>query len=233
MKQQSKTFADHKPQLHGLRLARLAFGLVLCAALNLTPVLRAQTLTADLVLQKDPPSIWKDGIGNGFREDTFHAGLALGAGFGLEAFGSTKDHDLAVAAANFGWIFTDVVCPDKWYRGNWEWITVLYGGGQYDPKSAYFTGGTMGLVYNFATGTRWVPFVEGGLGLVGTDIGRPDLSNSFEFNVEVAGGTHYFFCKEVAATAACYWNHFSDAGMTHPNHGTNTQMFLAGLTWFF
>jgi hypothetical protein len=233
MKRQPKTFADYKPQLPGLGLARLALGLVLCTALNLTPGLRAQTLTANLTLQQDPPSIWKDGIGNGFRADTLDAGFLVGAGFGIKEFGSSRYHDLAISGGHFGWIFTDVVCPDKFFRGNWQWWIDAFSGGQYDPKTAYLAGGCTGVEYDFATGTRWVPFAAGGVGVSGTNIGRPDLSNTFEFNVEVAGGTHYFLTQDLAATFVFHWMHFSDAGMTHPNYGVNTQMFEGGLTWFF
>jgi lipid A 3-O-deacylase len=157
-----------------------------------------------------PRSIWKDGVGNGFREDTFDAGFALGAGFGTKVFGSSQTHDLALASGSFGWVFTDVVAEDKWWRGNWEWLNELFSGGQFNDKSRYFVGAMTGLRYNFATGTRWVPFVDGGVGLSGTDMGRPDLGQPFEFNVQAGVG-----------------------GMSDVNKGVNTQMFEGGITWFF
>jgi lipid A 3-O-deacylase len=192
-------------------------------------VMRSATLT----LQPPRPGIWKDRLGEGFREDTLHAGFAFGAGFGIRAFGGTISHDLALASVNLGWIFTDVVAEDKWYRGNWEWLNELFSGGQFNPDGRYFVGWTTGLRYNFATGSRWTPFVDGGVGLSGTDIGEPDLSGTFQFNVQVGLGTHYFFRDDAAVTFQYRWLHFSNAGTNEPNRGTNTQMFLAGLTWFF
>ena len=180
-----------------------------------------------------PRSIWKDGVGSGFREDTFDAGFVLGAGFGVRAFGSTIAHDLALASGHFGLIFTDVVAEDKWYRGNWEWLNELFSGGQFSPRAHYFVGWTTGPRYYFATGTRWVPFIDGGVGLSGTDIDSPDLDGTFQFNVQAGGGTHYFLTDTTALTFQYRWLHFSDGGTTHVNHGVNTEMFESGLTWFF
>src|SRR5882724_13052996 len=180
-----------------------------------------------------PRSIWKDGVGNGFREDTFDAGLALGAGFGVRAFGGTIAHDLALASVSLGWVFTDVVAEDKWWRGNWEWLNEVFAGGQFNPREHYFVGWPTGLRYNFATGSRWVPFIDGGVGLSGTDINSPDLDGIFQFNVQVGVGTHYFLRDDTAVTLQYRWLHFSDAGMTKVNKGVNTQMFETGLTWFF
>ena len=178
-------------------------------------------------------SIWKDGVGNGFHEDTFDAGFALGAGFGVRAFGGTVAHDLALASGSFGWVFTDVVAEDKWWRGNWEWLNEVFAGGQFNPRDHYFVGWTTGLRYNFATGSRWVPFIDGGVGLSGTDIDSPDLDGIFQFNVQVGVGMHYFLRDDTAVTLRYQWLHFSDGGTTAVNHGVNTEMFEAGLTWFF
>jgi lipid A 3-O-deacylase len=192
-----------------------------------------QTLSLAESSPSSPRSIWKDGDGNGIREDTFDAGLALGAGFGVRAFGGSIAHDLALASLNLGWVFTDVVAEDQWWRGNWEWLFDVFSGGQFNPEAHYFVGGTTGLRYNFATGSRWMPFVDGGVGLSGTDIESPDLQGTFQFNVQVGAGTHYFVRDDTAVTLQYRWLHFSDGGTTHVNHGVNTEMFEAGLTRFF
>ena len=193
----------------------------------------SQTLSLAEATPSIPRSIWKDGVGNGFREDTFDAGFSLGAGFGTRILGSRQTHDLALASGSFGWVFTDVVAPDKWWRGNWEWLNEVFSGAQVNHDNHYFVGGMTGLRYDFATGTRWVPFVDGGVGLAGTDIHHPDLGQTFEFNTQVGVGTHYFLRDDTAVTVQYRWLHFSDAGMTKVNKGVNTQMFETGLTWFF
>ena len=233
MKRLPKSSSDYKLLPPMLKFGILATGLALCVALGVNSAVRAEALTAELALQPGSPSIWKDGVGNGFREDTFDAGLSLGAGFGVLAFGGTVKHDLALASGNFGWVFSDVVAEDKWWRGNWEWLNEVFSGGQFSPRDHYFVGWTTGLRYNFATGSRWVPFIDGGVGLSGTDIDSPDLDGLFQFNVQAGVGTHYFFRDDTAVTVQYRWLHFSDGGTTAVNHGVNTQMFEGGLTWFF
>ena len=161
---------------------------------------RPPTLSLAESTPSTPRNIWQDGVGNGFREHTFDAGFSLGAGFGTRVFGNTIAHDLALASGSFGWVFSDVVAKDKWYRGNWEWLNELFSGGQFSPRGHYFVGWTTGLRYNFATGSRWVPFVDGGVGLSGTDIDSPDLDGTFQFNVQVGAGTHYFLRDDTALT---------------------------------
>jgi opacity protein-like surface antigen len=182
-----------------------------------------------------PPAkiIWTDGIGSGFRKGVFQAGGMVGAGFGSKVFGSTLDHDLALASVNFGWVFTDIIAPDKWYRGNLKLLVELFGGGQFNPKDRYFVGLTPLIRYSFATRSRWMPFVDAGAGVSATNIEGPDLTGTFQFNIQVGAGTHYFLTNRTALTVQYRWLHFSNACIERPNHGTNTQMFEAGLSCFF
>jgi opacity protein-like surface antigen len=177
--------------------------------------------------------IWVDGIGSGFRKGLFQVGATVGAGFGTRVIGTTQKHDLASASMNVGWVFTDVIAPDKWYRGNLELLVELFAGGQFNPNSRYFVGLTALLRYNLATGSRWVPFVEAGGGVSSTNIDGPDLTGNFQFNLQVGGGTHYFLSERTALTVQYRWLHFSNACIQRPNHGTNTQMFHVGVSWFF
>jgi len=174
-----------------------------------------------------------NGVGNGLSEGALQAGFALGAGFSINGLGGARSHDLAVASGNLGWIFSDVMGKNKWYRGNWELAGELFDGSQYSPHVRY-VGGCTGLIrYNFATGSRWMPFIEGGAGACGTDIGRPDLATTFEFNDQIGAGVHYFFRDNHALTFQYRFVHFSNAGIKEPNHGFNTQLFMVGMNWFF
>ncbi len=178
--------------------------------------------------------VWRDGrIGTGFSKNCCHVGGGAGVLFGSEAFGSMRAHNLTLGMLEFGWIFTDVLAPDKWYAGNLELRGELFGGSQFVPNSRYFTGFTPFLRYNLATGTRWVPFVEFGAGLSGTDIGKPDLSTTFEFNLQLGVGTYYFFCKDKAVSLQYRFLHFSNAGIDVPNYGVDTTGVMLGLDWFF
>jgi len=211
------------------RIVVAFFLIIICAR----PTVAAETTNLSSRLSNAPSSIWVDGVGDGFCEDTFQAGFALGAGFGMKGVGGSRIHDLAVASANFGWIFSDVVARNKWYQGNCELAGELFAGAQYTLRDRS-VGGCTGLIrYNCATGSRWVPFIEGGAGLSGADIGRPDLATTFEFNDQGGAGIHYFFGDNNALTLEYRFVHFSNAGIEEPNHGFNTQLFLAGMNWFF
>jgi opacity protein-like surface antigen len=177
--------------------------------------------------------IWVDGIGSGFRKGLYQVGSTIGAGFGTKVFGTTQKHDLASASMNVGWVFTDVIAADKWYRGNLELLVELFAGGQFNPYGRYFVGLTPFIRYNFATGSRWMPFVEFGAGVSATNIEGPDLTGTFQFNLQPGAGLNYFISKRTALTVQYRWLHFSNARIALPNHGTNTQMFEVGVSWFF
>jgi opacity protein-like surface antigen len=177
--------------------------------------------------------IWRDGIGSGFQADTLGLNFSLGGGFGIRAIGSTQSHDLAIATTSVGWVFTDVMGEDTPFTGNWEVVFELFGGGQISPKRARFLGFSPQIRYDFTTGTPWVPFMNGGVGVVETDIGEPDISTRFEFNVQVGAGVHLFLQENLAFTFEYRWFHISNAQIETPNHGTNTQVFTLGMSYFF
>lgn len=119
------------------------------------------------------------------------------------------------------------------YRGNWELRGELFGGSQFAPTSDSVVGLTPHLRYNFATGTRLIPYFDLGAGVTATSIGPPDLSNTFEFNLQATLGTHWFICDNLALTLEARYLHMSCAGISNPNRGLNTVLGTVGLTFFF
>jgi hypothetical protein len=126
-----------------------------------------------------------------------------------------------------------VLGGDHWYRGNFEFRAELFSGAQFSPSTEWVVGLTPHLRYNFATGTRWVPFADFGAGVSGTSIGPPDLSGTFEFNLQAEVGVHRFLRDNLALTFEVRYMHMSCAGLSSPNAGLNTVMGLIGLSWFF
>lgn len=169
----------------------------------------------------------------GFVKGTKEFGLSLGAGFGMEVITSSDTHDWALGSVRYGCIFTDLVGSNHWYRGNYELLIELFGGMQFYPDNAYVVGGGPILRYNFATGKRWIPFIDLGGGIAATDIRNGDLSTTFEFNLQGGAGVHLFVRKEVALTFQYRFIHLSNAGLEYPNLGVNNSTFLGGVTWFF
>ena len=197
--------------------------------------LPSATTNSLLLAELNPPksAIWQDGAGQGFRSTTHTFSVEAGVGVGMEAFGSTQAHDLALISLSYGHMWGPVLGKDHWYRGNFEYRLELFGGAQYSPSSEWLVGLTPHLRYNFATGTRWIPFFDAGAGVTATSIDHPDLGGTFEFNLQACMGTHWFVRDNLALTGEIKYMHMSCAGINKPNRGLNDVVFMIGVTWFF
>lgn len=194
----------------------------------------ASSLSASRTDLDSPSSgIWENGTGRGFFPTVQTFSLEAGVAPGVAAFGSKQAHDLALLSLAYGHMLGDVKGEGHWYRGNFEGRLELFGGGQYSPSSQWIIGLTPHLRYNFSTGTRWIPFFDAGAGVTATGIGKPDLSGTFEFNLQAATGVRWILCDEMALTAEVRYLHMSCAGIHHPNLGANNVPFMIGVTWFF
>jgi len=172
-------------------------------------------------------------VGDGFCRGLHEFGFVVGAGVAAPHIGDRSAHNLALAKFHYGWMLGGVTAKDKWYRGNWEVLEELFAGGQSYPKSSYVAGEATMLRYNFATGTRWVPFFDAGIGVLATDIGNPDLGTVFEFNGQIGPGINFFWRKNSAVSLQYRFTHYSNAGIKEPNQGVNEHMFYVGVAWYF
>jgi lipid A 3-O-deacylase len=178
-------------------------------------------------------SIWAGDGQPGFRKGAQELDLSLGAGFGMAVITSIRTHDWALGSLQYGWICSQPVALDHWWRGNWELLGQIFGGEQFYPSRAYFVGGGPLIRYDFAPSRRVVPFVDFGGGVSATDIRDGDLSTTFEFNLQAGAGAHFFLRDNVALTFQYRFIHMSNAGIKFPNLGLNNSTFLLGVTWFF
>lgn len=126
-----------------------------------------------------------------------------------------------------------IVGEGHWYRGNPEFRLEIFTGAQFSPNVDWFVGLTPHFRYNFATGTRWIPYFDIGAGVTATGIGPPDLSGTFEFNLQGGGGVHYFLRDNLALTLDVHYTHWSCAGLHKPNLGLNGVTGMLGVTFFF
>jgi hypothetical protein len=145
-------------------------------------------------------TLWESGVGEGFQSSTRSLALEAGASQGLAILGSVEKHDLALMSLSYGHMLGHTKGVDRFYRGNWELRAELFGGVQFSPKGEWELGLAPHLRYNFATGTRIIPFIDAGAGVTATSIGPPDLSNTFEFNLQGTVGTHWFIRDDLALT---------------------------------
>jgi lipid A 3-O-deacylase len=211
-------------------LAVLLFGIAIPKASADAP---AKTSDPTFNFDSGRDQVWEGAVGDGFHKHAGQVGIVAGGGYGLRVFGGRRDHDVAFGAVDLGTMISGPVCKDHFWHGNFELLGDFFGGAQFNGHTAYIVGLAPILRYNFATGTRFVPFVGGGAGATLTDIRKPDLSTDFEFNVQVGIGMHWFIKPHLAATLEGRWLHLSNAGIDSPNQGVNTSMLLIGANWFF
>ena len=112
-----------------------------------------------------PTGIWQREIGEGFRPGIQTLSLEAGGAGGFAAFGGRQAHDFALTSVSYGYMLGKVAGEGHWYRGNWEIRGELFGGLQVSPSRDWLVGLTPHLRYNFATGTRWIPFADLGAGV--------------------------------------------------------------------
>lgn len=167
------------------------------------------------------------------HKGAMEAGICLGLGIGMKIFGSSQGHDWGIGTLRFGYVLTDLLAEERWYQGHFELLGEVFGGKQFLPNPGYMVGFAPLLRYDFVPGGRWVPFIDLGAGVTGTNIRDGDLSKTFEFNLQLGLGTHYFLSDNLALTMEYRYIHLSDGGISSPNRGVNTSSFLFGVTWFF
>jgi len=178
-------------------------------------------------------SIWQTQIGEGFRAGTQMLVISTGTTWGILMLGGEQRHHLALGTISYGYMLSDIQAAGHWYRGNWEGRVELLGGAQFEPYRCWVSGLAPHLRYNFATGTRWIPFVDAGAGITLTNIGEPDLDSTFQFNLQAGAGVNWFIKDNLAISFEGRYLHISCAGLHNPNYGVNTLGILVGVGWFF
>jgi opacity protein-like surface antigen len=187
----------------------------------------------DSSLEAPASGIWEAGIGEGFRCGVQSLTLSAGATYGFAEFGSLQKHDLALASLTYGHMLGNTWGKNNWLRGNWEFRLELFSGAQFSPSREWLVGLTPHFRYNFATGTRLVPFIDGGAGVTGTSIAGPDLSGTFQFNLQGCVGLQWFIKNNVSIDLEARYLHISNADIRKPNNGLNGITGLIGISYYF
>lgn len=212
--------------------AAVLFGCAISQLCNGAEVL-SSNVTAAVELNTHTTLLWDTGVGEGFRSSTKTLSLEAGPVVGVKMLGGSLRHDMVLSSMSYGHMLDDTVGRGRWYSGNWELRAELFGGVEYSPASEWLIGLTPHLRYNFATGTRWVPFVDMGAGVTATSIGAPDLGNTFEFNLQATVGAHVFLRDNLALTFETRLLHVSCAGIWSPNLGVNGVFPTLGVSLLF
>jgi len=94
--------------------------------------------------------------------------------------------------------------------------------GHNHPLDGEFAFSPLILNYRYDTGGSFVPFIEGGEGIVLTTLDEMNLGGPFEFSSQGGGGIQWFFSRQYALTLDARYRHISNAGIKDQNSGLNT-----------
>lgn len=178
-------------------------------------------------------NFWQGEIGHGLAKNTRSLEVKVSRAFGTTEMGSHTSHDLWLAQIQGGLILADVMEPGYWFGGNLEGIGQFIAGMQDNPRAAYLFALNGGLRYHFRTGTPFVPYLGGSIGVGLSDIDDADATGKFQFNQQVGGGIRYFLDRSTAITLDYSLWHISNGGIREPNDGVNAHIFSLGVAWLF
>ena len=118
--------------------------------------------------------------------------------------------------------------------GNLEFYAEPLAAHFFEPFSASAFGGTLNIKYNFLSFGRWMPFWDGGAGMLWTDYAPriPELSTPFEFILQTGVGTHFFLTDQLTLTMGARFSHISNSGLGDRNVGLNAWLFNVGFSFF-
>ena len=86
--------------------------------------------------------------------------------------------------------------------------------------------------YRYDTGGFFVPYIEGGEGIVLTTLNHLNIGGPFEFSSQGGGGFDLFFSRENALSFDVRYRHISNLGISNDNSGLETVFFTIGLSRF-
>ena len=170
----------------------------------------------------------------GFQSGTWHLGLMGGYSIPHKIFAPRfANVHFAPLLLQIGYTLTDVRGPFP-VRGSLEVIFEPTFMITTSPSTTFGEGASFLLRYNFVTGTRWVPFLDLGIGILHWNLRLPTiLETRFNFMLQAGPGLHYFATDHLAITGQVRLHHISNAGIESPNIGVNSSVYLLGVSYFF
>ena len=152
---------------------------------------------------------------------------------GHGANGRTQHTSVWTAGFTYGWVITAPAGPG-FLRGRFEYavdavpVFVLF-----QPTNVAYGAAVdpVGLIWNFDTHGRFVPYLDLGAGALFTDKQVPPGTSHINFTTAGGVGMH-ILTRKVTWSADIRFMHISNAGLTNPNPGINTVQLRVGVGWF-
>lgn len=119
------------------------------------------------------------------------------------------------------------------YHLHASWVSEVIVSGITDGTSTVEVGvNPLFFSLRYDRGQALVPFIEGGEGLLYTDLRGERLGTRFQFSSQAGAGLQWFMRPRLALTLAYRLRHISNAGISRENSGLNTDFFMLGLVCF-
>ncbi|TFE68902.1 acyloxyacyl hydrolase [Methylacidiphilum caldifontis] len=135
----------------------------------------------------------------------------------------------------WGWMLTT---PDKGgiFRGNLEILVGLYASAIVKGFGSTVVGPQITIRYNFVQpNSRFIPFVEGGLGFAFNDAytvkTQSMIGQAIEFTPQLGGGCRYMLDTHWSFNFEILFHHMSNADMASRNIGVNELGGLIGFSY--
>jgi lipid A 3-O-deacylase len=130
-----------------------------------------------------------------------------------------------------------VVRSDMWLRGYNQFYISAIAEPIFRGIENHYFGLNFGMRYNFVRpGSRFVPYISGGLGLGWID-SHPEIrggqGQDFTFNILTAAGISYKMNDHWKLNAGILYQHLSNGGQTDPNPSLNLLGPQVGATYSF
>jgi len=101
------------------------------------------------------------------------------------------------------------------------------------PKQAFWAGLAAVLRYHFLGLGRVVPYAELGGGAGGTDLDVREINSTFAFLVFGGLGASIFVSNKTAFYVGYRYQHVSNGNTSQPNRGFESNVGVAGISFFF
>ncbi|MFM8409474.1 MAG: acyloxyacyl hydrolase [Alphaproteobacteria bacterium] len=173
-----------------------------------------------------PPGTAPDGSVS--RHGIQHWGVKIG-------YGWSKQRQTGVIPfyGQVGWSFPDWLDKPllRWHL-DFQYVLEAWAGGTHSPYTSAFEIGVNPISLRLAwdRGQQFVPYLQGGLGVMYTSLQGVRTGGPFEFDELFGIGIEAFVTKRFALTVEYRYRHMSNAGIYEDNRGLDTQFVLFGIT---
>ncbi len=162
--------------------------------------------------------------------------LAAETSYLLGSFANPNSYEVGAEFITARWRW-GIKESDGWLRGfNQVYLLAMAEPIFRGPENHYF-GISAGFRYNFVQpGSRWNPYISGGVGLGWIDSHANIYGaqgQDFTFNILSAAGISYRVSDKVKVTIGALYQHLSNGGQTDPNPSLNLFGPQVGVTYSF